>query len=136
MSRLKLSNLNVRPNLLAAEHYQREMLRCSVFELRNINERNPGLVPNPLPAARRPVWRFSPFWGDSPPPVAPPWAQHLAGGVAETVRELEERPTLEGCFACLVLPRLLYTTRRDGSEKAPAAGWDRRVCDLLARDEF
>ncbi|MDB5308649.1 MAG: hypothetical protein JWO38_2851 [Gemmataceae bacterium] len=137
MSGLNLSNLHVRPNLLSAEHYQQEMMRCSVFELRNINERNPGLVPNPLPVVRQQEWRDSLFWGDSPPPpVAPAWAEHLAGGLSEAVRELEERPTLEAAFECLLLARQLYNTRPDGPARAAAAEWDRRVCVVLARDEF
>jgi hypothetical protein len=137
MSRLALSNLHVRPNLLSAEHYQQEMMRCSVFELRNINERNPGLVPNPLPTGRQQEWRDSLFWGDSPPPpVTPAWAEHLAGGLSEAVRDLEERPTLEAAFECLVLARLLYGTRPDGPAKEAAAEWDRRVCVVLARNEF
>jgi len=136
MSMLNLSNLHVRPNLLSAEHYQQEMMRCSVFELRDIKERNPNLFDG-MPPSKQAEWRESLFWGDSPPqPVPPAWAEQLAGGLAEAVRDLEERPTLEAAIECLILARQLYHTRPDGPARAAAAELDRRVCLVLARDEF
>jgi hypothetical protein len=136
MSMLNLSNLHVRPNLLSAENYQQEMMRCSVFELRDIKERNPNLFDG-MPPSKQAEWRDSLFWGDSPPkPVPPAWAEQLAGGLSEAVRDLEERPTLEAAIECLILARQLYHTRPDGPARAAAAEWDRRVCLVLARDEF
>lgn len=136
MSRHTLSNLRVRPNLLS-ENYQQEMLRCSVFELRNIYERNPNLSAPGLSPERQQEWRESLFWGDSPPPpVETSWAEHLAGRLSDAVRELEEWPTLEAAFECLLIARQLYWTRSDGPARKEAEDWDRRVCAVLARDEF
>ena len=137
MNAHSLSNLHVRTNLLSAPNYQQDMMRCSVFELRDINQRNPGLVPNPLPDHKQQEWRESLFWGDSlPSPVAKTWAERLAGWLADAVRQLEERPTVEGAFECLIIARELYNTRADGPLKSGAADLDRRICVVLARDEF
>jgi len=135
MSRLNLSNLHVRPNLLSAKHYQQEMMKCSVFELRDIKERNPNLFDG-MPLSKQEEWRESLFWGKRPPPIDPAWAEKLASGLSEAVRDLEERPTLEAAFECLILARQLHHTRSDGSARTAAAEWDRRVCVVLALDEF
>lgn len=137
MSTLSLSNLLVRANLLSAPNYQQEMMRCSVFELRDINQRNPGLVPNPLPDQKQQEWRESLFWGDSlPAPVPKAWAERLVAGLADAVRQLEERPTLEVAFECLIIARELYNTRPDGPLKLAAADMDRRICIVLPETSF
>lgn len=138
MSTLILSNLRVRPNLLPADDYQQDMMRCSVFELRDIRERNPNLLGlAQLPAEKQKEWRESLFWGDAPPPaVDPRWPEQLAAGMADAIRELEERPTLEAAFELLLIARELYHARAEGPARTIAAEWDRRVCEVLARDEF
>lgn len=137
MSRLYLSNLAVRPNLLPPGFTTHDVLRCSVFELRDIKGRTDSIVPDRLPNEKQQEWRDSLFWGDSPPPpVTPGWAEHLASGLPEAVRNLEERPTLEAALECLILARQLYHKRPDGPARTAAAEWDRRICVVLARDEF
>ena len=136
MNRLSLSNLHVRPNLLSESNCQKEMMRCSIFELRDIKTRT-DLVPDPLPAEKQQEWRESLFWGDSPPPPVPnTWAEHLAGSLADAVHELEERPTLEVAFECLVIAREVYNTRPNGPLRLAAAELNWRICVVLARDEF
>lgn len=134
MNRLPLSNLQVRPHLLA-EDYQQEMLHCTISELRDIERRNSGLVH--LSPARRKEVQAALFWGTAPPPpLDPRWAEPLAAGMADALSALEEQPTLEAAFECLVLARGFYHSRAAGPGRVAAAEWDRRVCVVLARDEF
>src|SRR5204862_530969 len=64
------------------------------------------------------------------------WAESLAVGLTEAVRQMEERPLLEVAFEYLIIARELYNARPDGPSKLAAAELDRRICVVLARDEF
>lgn len=132
----RLSNLGVRPNLLPSQ-YQEEIPNISVFELRDIRRRSPNLHFT-IPEAAQAEWRRSLLWGDDPLPEANVrWAEPLACGMAEAVRDFEERPTLEVAFELLIVARQLYHTRSEERGQAEAAEWDERVCSvLLFRDEF
>lgn len=138
MSRLSLSNLSVRANLLSRE-YQSEYDCCSVFELRDIDRRNERLdVMVRLSPAHREEWRSSLEWGTRlRPQLNPRWPEGLAQTLRDDLPRLEQRPDLEAVFEALVVARQLYAVRPTGPAQDEAADWDRRLCALLTgRHEF
>ncbi len=133
---LALSNLTARTNLLWSNQYRR-LMALSVVELRDISRRFPSLYdPRDWSEARRAEWREMLFWGEAAPPLRPDWAEPLAAGLDARVAALEARPDYEAALELLLVARSVYAARPPGPGRDEAAGWDGRVCAVLARDEF
>jgi hypothetical protein len=141
MSRFGVSNLQLRSNLLSPE-YQREIRRVTVFEFKDIRERNPNLMsPDGLTEAQRQEWREHLFWGDRSVSMddddrARAWLELLAEGIPEAVAALETRPDLERAFEILVVTELLSLPQVESHYRTQAQAWGERVRAVLARDEF
>jgi hypothetical protein len=141
MRRFSLSNLQLRSNLLSLE-YQHEIRRVTVFEFKNIRERNPNLMsPENLTEAQRQEWRERLFWGDrsvsmSDDDRARAWPELLAEGIPEALVALETRPDLERAFEILIVTELLSSPQMQSHYRTQALAWGERVRAVLARDEF
>lgn len=143
MSVLPLSNLRLRSNLLAND-YQDEMYRCSVFEIRDIWGRNQHLRdPGRLSRGQEKELERSLFWGRGEISLADggrqtAWLRSLATRLDDAVHRLEEQPALEHAVEILIVARQLYRDVRaeDSQARRQVIDWDRRVCAVLARDEF
>lgn len=131
MNPLLLSNLQVRSNLLDPETFHADFRSLSIFELRDVDRRLPNLaLKESLSLEQSQEWRQSLFWGDQPPPQNPLWTNAFAPVFEALVVELERRPTRESAF------ELLAVLRWNPDADPRAAEWDRRVVEVLARDEF
>jgi hypothetical protein len=141
MRRFSLSNLQLRSNLLSLE-YQREIHRVTVFEFKNIRDRNPNLMcADNLTEAQRQEWREHLFWGDrsvsmSDDDRARAWPELLAEGIPEALAALETRPDLERAFEILIVTELLTSPLIESHYRTQALTWGERVRAVLARDEF
>lgn len=137
MTRLALSNVQVRSNLLAFDTYQEEVPRhCTVWELKDVNSRIPMDVLAQLPEARREEWRETLFWPLPTPPLAHDWTEELATAVPAALDAVEVRPAEEDAFELLVVVRQLYALRTDEGGRAEAEAWHERLVRVLGRDEF
>ncbi len=137
MTRLALSNVQVRSNLLAFDTYQEDLPRhCTVWELKDVNGRIPMDVLAQLPEARRGEWREALFWPLPTPPLALDWAEELVAGIPPAIDALEQRPSEEEAFELLVLVRQLFAMRTEEHGRAEATDWYDRVMRVLGRDEF
>ena len=131
MNPLPSSNLQVRSNLLGPETFHADFRSLSVFELRDVDRRHPNLaLKESLSFEQAQEWRQSLFWGDQPPPLNPLWTNAFAPAFEALVAELERRPMRESAF------ELLAVLRWNPDADPRAAEWDRRVVEVLARDEF
>jgi hypothetical protein len=141
MKRFSLSNLQLRSNLLSLE-YQQEIRRVTVFEFKNIRERNPILMsPDNLTEAQRQEWKEHLFWGDRSVSMndhdrARAWPELLTEGIPEALAALETRPDLERAFEILIVTELLSSPQIESYYRTQALAWGERVGAVLARDEF
>ena len=125
MRRFSLSNLQLRSNLLSME-YQREIRRVTVFEFKNIRERNPNLMsPDNLTEAQRQEWREHLFWGDRSVSMnaddrARAWPELLAEDIPEALAALETRPDLERAFEILIVIELLSSPQIESHYRTQA----------------
>jgi hypothetical protein len=133
--------VQLRSNLLSLE-YQREICRVTVFEFKNIRERNPNLIsPDNLTEAQRREWKEQLFWGDrsvslSDDDRARAWPELLAEGIPGALAALEARPDIERAFEILIVTELLTSSETDSHYRTQALVWGDRVRAVLARDEF
>jgi hypothetical protein len=141
MSRLTLSNIQLRSNLLS-EEYQREMSRVTVFEFKDIRRRCPYLTPpETMTEMQREQWRQHLFDGEGSVSMDDDerrraWLERLAENVVGALASLEERPEVEQAFEILCVAEQLADPAMGSLYAAHAAGWRDRARAVLARDEF
>jgi hypothetical protein len=136
-----LSNLELRSNLLSNE-YQEEMRRVTVFELRDICERNPILRGiRPLTADQEREGDRSLFWGMRSVSMDDgdrhrTWAVRLLERLPGVVEVLEERPDLELAIECLCVAAQVADLGPSDQHAERAASLSKRIYAVLDRPEF
>lgn len=142
MSLFRLSNLQLRSNLLTFQEYQRDLRRVTVFEFKNIRERNPILIaPHERTDKHQQQWKDALFWGDSSVSLDDgdrrrAWLERLAEGVEDALASLEDRPDAEGGFEVLCVTESLSAPSLDSHYAAMVEEWGRRARALLGRAGF
>jgi hypothetical protein len=139
MRRFSLSNLQLRSNVLS-EDYQRQLRRLTVFEIKNIRERNPMLIsPDDLTEPQRQEWREHLFWGERSVSLDDDdrrlaWIERVAQALEDAIASLEDRPDVEGTFEILCVTESL--TSLDSHYAVKAEEWGQRARRLLGHTEF
>jgi hypothetical protein len=140
MSRMTLSNLQLRSNLLFEDGYQKEMRRVTALEIKDIWDRNPDLKDGYTPAQQQQK-TDSLFYGTSDVRMSDgdrsrAWVELLAQGIEAALTAMEKHPDLERAFEVLCIAEILAAPDLDSTFAAKAAAWAKRVRDVLGRAEF
>jgi len=148
MSRLGLSNLQLRSNLLP-EDYQGEyesrsgtkvMALITAFEVKDIWRRNP-LLRDSLNPTQQKEWTARLFDGDISVSMSEydrrrAWLEQLAERVGEVLASLEDRADLELAFEVLCIAESLAAPSLDSTYAVKAKRWAYRARAILGRAEF
>jgi hypothetical protein len=148
MFKLKLSNLQLRSNLLP-EEYQGEsryrpgknVLECiTVYEIKDINRRNPNLILGRTAEQQR-EWNSSLFNSSTAISMAEDdrdraWLEQLAEKMDEGIASLEKHADEEQAFELLCVAESLSAPVLDSTYMAKALVWANRVRKVLERPEY
>ena len=140
MSRLNLSNLQLRSNLLSEDGYQKEMHQITSSEVKDILARNPNLMYQ-WDKKQRQQQTESLFDGTRGVGMSDgdrdrAWVELLAQDVEAALGAIEKHPELERAFEILCITETLAAPDLDSTYAVAADAWARRVRAVLGRGEF
>lgn len=139
MTRLRLSNLQLRSNLLS-ENYQKELRSITPYEVKDIWRRNPMLKDSLTPKQQK-EWTARLFDGDTSVSMSErdrgrAWFEQLAEQVEEVLVSLVDRADVEHTFEVLCVAESLAAPVLDSTYAAKAMEWAQRARAILGRAEF